>query len=325
MHADALQRPPRDEDLAGAVLMAVALHVGLAAFLLLASWWSPAPREISVAGPPVINASLVINAADIAAAERTAAQAPKPEPAPPPPRPAEEAAAPPPQPEPAPRPQDSERAPQPAPQEAVAQPDTTEQEEIARLAALAAEREREEQEAKRRQEQIDLTERQKQEEAERRQRLREQQLARLEELRRQRAEAERRTKMEEQRLQQLADREAAPPPSPQAAPPSAASAGGNNGVDTDLSARYALAMLQTAQQNWNRVLAPERTRCEVRFTQIPGGEVIAVEFLGCPFDAQARESVERALRRTPMPYQGFEPVFRRQVTLTFCYPEEACR
>ena len=55
MHADALQRPPRDEDLAGAVLMAVALHVGLAAFLLLASWWSPAPREISVAGPPVIN------------------------------------------------------------------------------------------------------------------------------------------------------------------------------------------------------------------------------------------------------------------------------
>lgn len=323
MHADALQRPPRDEDLAGAVLMAVALHVGLAAFLLLASWWSPAPREISVAGPPVINASLVINAADIAAAERTAAQAPKPEPVPPP-RPAEEPAAPPPQPEPAPRPQDSERAPQPAPQEAVAQPDTTEQEAIARLAEEQAEREREEQEAKRRQEQIDLTERQKQEEAERRQRLREQQIARLEELRRQRAEAERRTKMEEQRLQQLADREAAPP-APQPAPPSAASAGGNNGVDTDLAARYALAMLQTAQQNWNRVLAPERTRCEVRFTQIPGGEVIAVDFLTCPFDAQARESVERALRRTPMPYQGFEPVFRRQVTLTFCYPEEACR
>ena len=72
-------------------------------------------------------------------------------------------------------------------------------------------------------------------------------------------------------------------------------------------------------------LAPEATRCEVRFTQIPGGEVIDVAFQRCPFDAQGRESVERALRRAPMPYDEFKSVFERQVTLTFCYPEEACR
>ena len=95
-------------------------------------------------------------------------------------------------------------------------------------------------------------------------------------------------------------------------------------MDTDLAAKYALAMHQTANGNWNRSQAPEGTPCKVRFTQIPGGEVIDVSFLACGFDAQARESVERALRRSPMPYSGFEPVFARQIDLTFCYPEEAC-
>lgn len=321
MHAEALQRPPRDEDLAGAVLMAVALHVGLVVFLWLASLWDPSPREISVAGPPIIQAALVINQADIAAAERTAERAPRPEPTPPP-TPVEQPAAPPPQPQPEPRPQDSQQRPQPAPQEAIAQPDPVDQEAIDRLALEQAEKAREEQEAKRRQEQIDLTERQRQEEAERRQRLREQQMEQLRQLREQRAEAERRTRMEEQRMQQLRDREQAPPQPPQAAP---AAAGGNNGVDTDLRARYALAMLQTAEANWNRTLAPEATACRVRFTQIPGGDVISVDFVSCPFDAQGRESVERALRRSPMPYEEFKTVFERQVTLTFCYPEEACR
>jgi colicin import membrane protein len=62
----------------------------------------------------------------------------------------------------------------------------------------------------------------------------------------------------------------------------------------------------------------------VRFVQIPGGEVINVEFIDCPYDAQGRESVERALRMTPMPYSGFEAVFERKVPIDFCYPDEAC-
>ena len=314
MHAEAIRQHGAGEDLGGPVLMALALHLGIALLLLVAGWLQPPPKQISVAGP-VLDAMLVVSASDIAAAEQTAEEAPQP------PQRAELEAAPPPQPLPSPSPQDAPREAQPAPQAPIPQPDTREAEAIARLALEQEQaREREEQEAKRRQEQIDLTEREKQAETERRQRLREQ----LEAVRKEREAAERRTRMEEQRLQQLADRQAAPAPNPQP-PRDAVQAGGNNGVDTDLAAKYALAMHQTAQQNWNRVLAPERTRCQVRFTQIPGGEVIDVAFLSCPFDAQGRESVERALRRSPMPYEEFKPVFERQVTLTFCYPEEACR
>lgn len=315
MHADTFRPGPDHEDTAMPVLMALALHAGLVLLLVIAGWWNPAPQVISVAGP-VVEAALVVSPSDVVAAEQSAAAAPKPTPPPP------VEAAPPPQPLPAPRPQDAPVEPQPAPQERVPEPSPIDQEAVARLALEQEQaREREIQEAKRRQEQIDLTERQRlQEEAEQRQRLREQQLAQLAELRRQREEAERRTRMEEQRLRQLADRDAAPAPSPAPAQP----AGGNNGVDTDLAAKYALAMLQTAEMNWNRSLAPERTPCRVSFTQIPGGEVIDVRFLACGFDDQARESVERALRRSPMPYAGFEPVFKRQIELTFCYPQEAC-
>ena len=71
-------------------------------------------------------------------------------------------------------------------------------------------------------------------------------------------------------------------------------------------------------------MAAENTRCVVTFTQIPGGEVIEVEFRLCAYDAQGRESVERAFRKTPMPYSGFESVFERNITLTLCHPEEAC-
>lgn len=311
MHADAIPMHDGDEGLLRPVLMALGLHLGLVVVLLLAGWWQPAPQVVSVAGP-VVEASLVVSPADVAAAERAMREAPKP---------VVEEASPPPQPLPAPRPEISPEETQPAPQEQLPEPDTVDQEAVARLALEQQQaREREEQEARRRQEQIDLTEREKQAETERRQRLREQ----LDAVRKEREAAERRTKMEEQRLQQLADRQATPAPQPEPAR-EAVQAGGNNGVDTDLRARYALAMLQTAQSNWNRTLAPERTRCEVRFTQIVGGEVIDVSFLRCPFDDQGRESVERALRRGPMPYDEFKTVFERQVTLTFCYPEEACQ
>lgn len=311
MHADAIPMHDGDEGLLRPVLMALGLHLGLVVVLLLAGWWQPAPQVVSVAGP-VVEASLVVSPSDVAAAERAMREAPKP---------VVEEASPPPQPLPAPRPEISPEEIQPAPQEQLPEPDTVDQEAVARLALEQQQaREREEQEARRRQEQIDLTEREKQAETERRQRLREQ----LEAVRKEREAAERRTKMEEQRLKQLADRQATPAPQPEPAR-EAVQAGGNNGVDTDLRARYALAMLQTAQSNWNRTLAPERTRCEVRFTQIVGGEVIDVSFLRCPFDDQGRESVERALRRGPMPYDEFKTVFERQVTLTFCYPEEACQ
>lgn len=310
MHADAIRQQEGDEGLTRPVLLALGLHAGLVAILLLAGWWQPAPKVVSVAGP-VVEASLVVSPSDIVAAERAMQEAPKPE---------IEEAAPPPQPLPAPEPEISPEEIQPTPQEMPPEPDTVDQDAVARLALEQEQsRELEEQQARIRQEQVDLTERERVAESERKQRLREQ----LDDVRKQREAAERKTQMEEQRLQQLADRQAAPAPRPEPAR-EAVQAGGNNGVDTDLAAKYALAMHQTAQSNWNRATVPEQVPCKVRFTQIPGGEVIDVSFLSCGFDAQARESVERALRRSPMPYSGFEPVFARQIDLTFCYPEEAC-
>jgi colicin import membrane protein len=312
MHADTIPTRDGDEGLLRPVLMALGLHVALVMILVLAGWWQPAPIVISAAGP-VVEASLVVSAADIEAAERAMQEAPKP---------AVEEAAPPPQPLPAPQPEISPEEVQPTPQEQPPEPDTVDQEAVARLALEQQQaKELEEQQARVRQEQIDLTERERQAEAERKQRLREQ----LDAVRKQREAAERRTKMEEQRLQQLADAQARPPAAPERSEQPPAPAGGNNGDRTDLLARYAVAMNQMAQQNWNRVLAAERVPCQVEFTQIPGGEVIDVNFKVCGFDAQGRESVERALRKSPMPYDEFKTVFQRKVTLTFCYPQEACQ
>lgn len=312
MRAEALRHRGEDDDLLMPVLMALALHAGLVALLILAGWWQPLPKTVSVAGP-VVEAALVISDADVAQALEAAETAPPPEPV---------EMAPAPQPVPEPIPQDAPEELQPTPQEMIPEPDTVDQEAVARLAELASEeREREIQEERRIQDQIDLTEeRERQAEAERRQRRREQ----LDEIRREREDAERRTRLEEQRLEQLAEAQSArrqPEPSPDDRP---AIQSGNNGTDTDLLARYALAMHQTADASWNRSLAPEGTPCKVRFTQLPGGEVIDVQFLACPFSGTARESVERALRRGHMPYEGFESVFERTVDLTFCYPEEAC-
>lgn len=312
MHAEALRQDVgSDDDLVMPVAMALGLHVALGVLLFLAGLWQPSPVVVSAAGP-VVEASLVVSEADVSAAEAAMEQAPKPEPV---------DTSPPPQPIPVPQPQVSPEEVQPEPQEQQPVPDTIDQEAVARLALEQEQaREREEQEAKRRQDQIDLTERERQAEAERKQRQREQLIA----VRKEREDIERRVRMEEQRLQQIADRQAKPAPQPQPAREPAQQAGGNNGVDTGLQARYQVALHQATQANWNRSLAPERVPCKVRFIQIPGGEVIEVQFLACGFDAQARESVERALRRSPMPYTGFEPVFKRQIDLTFCYPEEAC-
>ena len=293
--------------------LAVTLALLLHAFALLAFWlgrdWEP-DAEPAAAGP-VISATLQFTAADVRAAQAAVAAAKAarpPEPTPPPP----------PQPRETPRPQEAVEPPQMQPQAPLERPDTVDQEEITRVAPLPSDA-IEEQRRREMQKQVDLTEElERQRDAENRERLREQ----YEAIRREREEATRLTRMEEQRLAQLADRQAASPqpaPAAPATPPS-----GSRGTDAGLIARYKAAMHATANDNWNRGLAPELVACHVRFQQIPGGEVINVEFIDCPYDAQGRESVERALRKTPMPYSGFEPVFMPKVILTFCYPEEAC-
>lgn len=294
-----------------ALLFTVLLHVAGIVLVWLSSNWFWSSQADAAVGEP-ITASLEVSSADIRRAERAIAEAAKT-------APKEEAAVP--QPLPSPAPQTSETPLQPKPQAPQDRPDTMDQAAIDRLAVLKAEQQEREQEARTRQEQVDLTEDiERQQEVERRQRLREQ----IEAIRREREQASQTTRMEEQRLRQLADREAAstPVPSPRTTP---AVQSGNRGEDEGLRARYIAALNSAARASWNTSLAPELVRCRVRFTQIVGGEVIDVDFLECPYDAQGRDSVERALRKNPMPYSGFESVYQRQITLTLCYPEESCK
>lgn len=283
-----------------AFVLALLLHAGLIAFIWLSASWIWPLREESAAGEP-IRATLVVSAADIRRAQKAIKAAPAP------------------QPKPAPHPQTSDTPLQATAQAPQLRPDNVDQAAAARTALPAPDPALLEQQARTRQAQVDLTEDiVRQREAESRQRLREQ----IEAIQREREKAARRTQMEEQRLAQLTD---LAPPTPAPAKPAPVAPVGNRGEDDGLRARYRVAMQQAADANWNRTGAPERVLCKVRFTQIPGGEVIDVEFLDCPFDDQGRDSVDRALRRNPMPYSGFEQVFDRKPTITFCYPREECQ
>lgn len=297
---------------------ALALHALLFALLFAGMWWTRTTTPVSAAGPQ-IEADLVDPNA-LAAPLRRALDAPaEREPEPPPPEP--EQSAPPPQPLPEPRPEDSQVAPQPDAQAPVPVPDTREQERVEREAEAARRAERE-QEEKRRQEQIDLTERKRQEEAEKKQRLaqqaKQQEIARqLEKIRAEREKAKKAADLAEQRLRQLADAtaKATQPTASTAAPPP-----GNDGVDASLLARYRAALNAAIVQNWTRPdTVPLGQTCRITIRQIPGGTVIKAQVdPSCPYDELGRRSIEAAvLKAQPLPYAGFESVFRRDLLLTF--------
>lgn len=310
MHAEVLRRSGFDEHdrLGPALLFAIALHLLVALVFLLASWFPMWNHTSAAGGSPVVEASLVISRADVRAAEQAMRDAPEPLP-----RPVEEPVVqetvPPPQPLPEPRPQDA-----PTPQQAQAQqripvPDTSDQDEASRL-AISQEKARQEQEARRRQEQIDLTEeRRKQEEAEQKRRLAAQQAEvdkqkQLDEIRRQRAQLERQKSLAEQKLRQLADARA----TQAAASPAPAAPTRGAGGDVNDTGEWLAAVAAAIERQWIR---PDSVSpgviCPIRIRILPGGEVMSAEVQpGCPYDAKARDSVERAvMKASPLPYSGF--------------------
>jgi colicin import membrane protein len=302
-----------------AVVFALGLHALVLALLFVGLLTQPLPAAADAEGP-IVEATLVSSpqqstaiAKAIKAVERkTTADA-----------------APPPQPKPSPKPEDAPQPPQLAPQAPLPKPDVVDQDEVRRAADLAAQQQKQEQEERRKQAQVDLTNQLLQQQQEQnRQRLAQQQLA---DIRKQRADAERQVKLQEQKMKQLQDQAArlaqdnAPPtvaPPGPVRPPS-----GNAGDKAGLLAKYKKAINETVQLNWHHDSdrVPERTHCIVQFKQLPGGEVFEVSFPDCPFDAAARDSVEAALKRTPLPYAGFETVFQPQGKIDMCYPEEACK
>lgn len=310
-----------------AVAFALGVHAFALALLFVGLWWQQ-PIPATDAQGPMVEATLVSSpqqsaaiAKAIASAEKQAAHRD------------DHDAIPPPQPKPEPMPQDAPQPQQIAPQAPLPKPDTVDQDEVRRLADEAAAQKLQEQEERRKQAQVDLTNQQKQQqEAENRQRLAQQELDRqklLENIRKQRADAERQVKLEAQKYKQLQDRATqlaqnnaptattapASPPHPPA---------GNNAKSAALSAAYLKAIRDVVVMNWHTANVPKNVYCKVQFTQLPGGEVLDVNFVDCPLDPASRETVLDALKRTPLPYAGFESVFQRQGTIKLCYPDEAC-
>jgi colicin import membrane protein len=283
-------------DKARAYFLALLVHLGVAASLLVSLLWTQAARPISLPGP-VIEAELV----GISAAPKAHAVA-KPKPAPPKPveQPPEPAKPPEPKPEP------------PAPPQ---RNDQIEREKIAEIATQKAEQAQKAEEERHRQEQV-LLEQQKQERERQKQ---------LEDIKRQRADAEKKLKLEKEKLAQLQDmqKNAKPVRAPAQAVPEAEQAKtGSNGQDDSLQAQYFAAIQNAVTTNW---LRPDNTqggvRCMLRIVQIPGGDVIGVEIANpCNADPQTRNSIEQAVKRAaPLPYKGFEKEFQRQINFNFTY------
>lgn len=307
--------------------LALLVHLLIFGLIFLGAIWSASSRPESAMGSPV--SADIIDPNALSAADRRALASrpeplpdpeptpePTPDPVPEPLRePVEEPVAAPPQPLPEPRPEDAVEPRQVAPQEVIPNPDEVSQEAV-RRDAIAAEQREKEQEAKRRQAQIELAEQQKQREAEEKRRLARQE---LEKLRAERERTEREARQAEQRLKQIADRNAQQA-SEQRAAASASPPPGRPDGDSGLAAKYAAALQEAIRRNWRRPdNVPLGQRCRLYITQLPGGEVLNVEFdASCPYDAQGRRSVEAAVRAAePLPYTGFEPVFNRRLNLNF--------
>ncbi len=303
-------------DQARALALAVVIHLALIVVIWFSALWALPQNDDAAAGEP-IRATLQVSKADIrrakAAIKAMRRSRPRPRKRQPRRRPSRS---------PSRKPQTSDIPVQMTPQAPQDRPDTVDQERISRLAQEQAdELALEEQEERRRQEQVELTEDLKrQQEVERQQRLREQYEA-----------VTARARGGDQAHPSWKSSACSNWPTRRRRPRRAGAAGEQCATAGQSRHRHRACwpatkplMTQNADDNWNRTGAPELTHCQVRFTQIPGGEVIDIDFLNCPYDEQGRDSVERALRKNPMPYSGFEKVFLRQWALDFCYPREEC-
>lgn len=62
----------------------------------------------------------------------------------------------------------------------------------------------------------------------------------------------------------------------------------------------------------------------MQIVQVRGGTILSARAIRpCNADEQTRATLERAvLAAEPLPYEGFESVFRREIQLTFCHPQD---
>ena len=307
-------------DTAQAFGLALLLHALLFVVMFAGLWWTRSAAPASA--PGAMSAELVDAGSLSAAMQRTLRSRPEPaEEVLPEPEPEELAPLPQPQPEPA--PQDAPTPQQQAPQELIPEPDPQDQDAVVEQPTPIKATETMVQDAKRRQEQVDLTQRERQLEAERRQRLAQMEAERqkqLDDIRKRRAANAREAQLAEQKLAQIASARAGRASEDAARADAGVPASGNNGVDAGLAARYAAALQAAIVAKWTRPDSiPAGAVCRLNIRQLPGGEVMNVEVSSpCAYDEQGRRSIEAAvLKAQPLPYQGFEAVFNRNLTLNF--------
>ena len=301
-------------DTAQAFGLALLVHALLFVVLFSGLWWTRSAAPTSAAGS--MAADLVDASALSAAMQRTlrtrpsstVEPLPQPEPEPPLPEPV---------------PQEAPTPPQPKAQDFIPVPDSENQEAVVAQSTPIKATQTAPQDAKRRQEQIDLTQRERQQDAERKQRLSQmeaERLKQLDDIRRRRAAASREAQLAEQKLEQIANARAGRASEDAARADADAGAAGNNGVDAGLQARYAAALQAAIVAKWTRPDSiPLGGLCRLIIRQLTGGEVVDVQVSSpCAYDEQGRRSIEAAvLKAQPLPYQGFEAVFNRTLTLNF--------
>ena len=89
-------------------------------------------------------------------------------------------------------------------------------------------------------------------------------------------------------------------------------------------AAYQFAIAQKIRRSWAvPASAGPETRCSVRVTQLPGGEVVGVNIISCNGDAAVQRSVEAAIRRaSPLPEPSNPELFDRNLTLNLTLDRE---
>jgi colicin import membrane protein len=161
----------------------------------------------------------------------------------------------------------------------------------------------------------------------RKQREREKQLA---ELKRQQEDARRQSEREKQRLDQLeAEKRAQDQQRQQALEEerrkqllALESQQRDQQEFLTLEQEWVAVVYSMVSANWQRPPTAEKgLRCMVQVHQAPGGSVLDASVLpGCNGDDATRRSIVNAvLRSDPLPYKGYEKIFKRQFKFEFVY------
>lgn len=288
-------------DTARAVVLAVLVHVAIAALFLLSMWWADRTRPAEAAGGM---AAEVVEPGTLSAAMRRTMR--------------QEVELP--EPEPEPEPEVTPPETQPAPQEMLPQPADIDQDEVVDAPTPVAATETQVQDEKRRQAQVDLTTPPKQREQQATPPPPQVDEAKLAAIRRQRAAQIREQRLALERAQQVAElRERQGGSAAEESARSDAAASG--GDSSDLQARYVAALSEAIRAKWKRPGNIDRVAglCRLVITQSPGGLVREARTEEpCSYDEAARRSIESAvLMAQPLPYEGFESVFKRDIAFRF--------